>query len=153
MKTIKMDYPRTCSHCGSGMREGYCIDNGLEYYCSDKCLYEHYTEEEYLEMYDEGNGDSYWTEWEDEASRIVISTYDDMMIVFHDNVYYHETESGSKPLELVAVVNAPYHSEDDHLSGTFNFGESNFDIYFDVSAEGDEDGLYYYFIYKEGGRK
>ena len=62
----EMDYPRTCSHCGDGMYEGYCIDNGEEYYCSDECLHKHYTEEEYLEMYDEGNGDSYWTEWEDE---------------------------------------------------------------------------------------
>ena len=81
-----------------------------------------------------------------EESRMVISTYDDMMIVFHNGVYYHETESDSNPLELVAIVNAPYHSEDEHLSGTFNFGEANISICFDVSAEGDEDGLYYYFI-------
>lgn len=60
----EMDYFRTCSHCGKGMREGYCINSGEKYYCSDECLHEHYTEEEYLEMYDEGNGDSYWTEWE-----------------------------------------------------------------------------------------
>jgi len=58
------NYLRTCSHCGKGMHEGYCINSGEEYYCSDECLHEHYTEEEYLEMYDDGNGDSYWTEWE-----------------------------------------------------------------------------------------
>ena len=58
------NHPRTCSHCGKGMREGYCINAGEEYYCSDECLHEHYTEEEYLELYDDGNGDSYWTEWE-----------------------------------------------------------------------------------------
>jgi len=57
---------RICSECRKKMNEGYCIDSGLEYYCSDECLHKHYTEEEYLEMYDEGNGDSYWTEWEDE---------------------------------------------------------------------------------------
>lgn len=56
---------RKCSGCGKEMNEGYCIDNGLEYYCSDECLHKHYTEEEYEEMYDDGNGDSYWTEWED----------------------------------------------------------------------------------------
>lgn len=55
---------RTCTHCGKSMTNGYCIDNGCEYYCSDECLHEHYTEEEYLEMYDDGEGDSYWTEWE-----------------------------------------------------------------------------------------
>lgn len=84
-----------------------------------------------------------------EASRKVVSTYNDMMIVTHDNIFYHETEFDSKPLELVAIVNAPYHNDDDHLSGTFNFGEANISIYFDVSAEGDEDGLYYYFVDKE----
>lgn len=56
---------RKCSECGKTMSEGYCIDNGLEYYCSDDCLHKHYTDEEYKEMYDDGNGDSYWTEWED----------------------------------------------------------------------------------------
>ncbi len=45
------------------MDEGYYIDNGLEYYCSDECLHKHYTEEEYEEMYDDSNGYSYWTEW------------------------------------------------------------------------------------------
>ena len=84
-----------------------------------------------------------------EESRILISTYDDMMIVLHDDVYYHETESNSKPLVLIAAVNAPYHNDDDHLHGIFNFGEANISIYFDVSAEGDEDGLYYYFVEKE----
>ena len=51
--------------CGKDMDEGYYIDNGLEYYCSDECLHKHYTEEEYEEMYDDSNGYSYWTEWED----------------------------------------------------------------------------------------
>lgn len=84
-----------------------------------------------------------------EESRILISTYDDMMIVKHDGVYYHETESDSKPLVLVAVLDAPYRNDTDYLHGTFNLGEENISIYFDVSAEGDEDGLYYYFVEKE----
>lgn len=56
---------RTCSECNKEMTQGYCIENGEEYYCSDECLHNHYTQEEYEEMYDDGNGDSYWTEWED----------------------------------------------------------------------------------------
>lgn len=56
---------RVCSDCGKIMNEGFCIENGLEYYCSDECLHKHYTEDEYLKMYDDGNGDSYYTEWED----------------------------------------------------------------------------------------
>lgn len=56
---------RTCSECGKLMKEGYCIDDGTEYYCSDECLHKNYTEEEWEEMYDDGEGDSYWTEWEE----------------------------------------------------------------------------------------
>ncbi len=58
---------RKCSECNKVMYSGYCINGGEEYYCSDECLRKHYTEEEYLEMYDDGDGDSYWTEWEDET--------------------------------------------------------------------------------------
>lgn len=56
---------RCCSECKKSMNKGYCIENGEEYYCSDECLHKHYTEEEYEELYDDGNGDSYYTEWED----------------------------------------------------------------------------------------
>ena len=55
---------RICSECGKEMSEGYCIDSGLEYYCSDECLHKHYSETDWLEMYDNGEGDSYWTIWE-----------------------------------------------------------------------------------------
>ena len=55
---------RRCSHCNKPMKNGYCIDNGLEYYCSDECLHKHYTDEEWENLYDDGNGNSYWTEWE-----------------------------------------------------------------------------------------
>lgn len=55
---------KICSECGNHMNSGYCIENGLEYYCSDECLHKNYTDEEYEQLYDNGNGDSYWTEWE-----------------------------------------------------------------------------------------
>ena len=58
-------FVRVCSHCGKPMGWGYCINGGSEYYCSDKCLHQHYTEEEFEQMYDEGNGDSYYTAWID----------------------------------------------------------------------------------------
>ena len=54
---------RICSECGREMIEGYCIENGLDYYCSDECLHKNMTEEEYLELYNDGEGDSYYTEW------------------------------------------------------------------------------------------
>ena len=61
----ELESERFCNECGKAMNSGYCIDNGCEYYCSEECLHKHYTEEEFLEMYDNGNGDSYYTEWED----------------------------------------------------------------------------------------
>ena len=55
---------RICTKCKKPMRSGYIIHNGEEYYCSDECLYSKYTEQEYLDLYDNGNGDSFWTTWE-----------------------------------------------------------------------------------------
>ena len=54
---------RICNECGKEMQEGYCINGGEEYYCSDECLHKHISPEEWEEMYEDG-GDSYWTEWE-----------------------------------------------------------------------------------------
>lgn len=57
---------RICNECKKKMNKGYCIENGMEYYCTDECLHKHYTEKEFLEMYCDGEGDSYYTEWESE---------------------------------------------------------------------------------------
>lgn len=62
-KDSKADnYFRICSHCGEFMNKGYCIEQGAEYYCSDPCLHEHYTPEEWEKMYTD-EGDNYYTEW------------------------------------------------------------------------------------------
>lgn len=47
------------------MHEGYCIEGGFAYYCSDECLEANMTREEFEELYEDG-GDTYWTEWYDE---------------------------------------------------------------------------------------
>lgn len=58
---------RYCVACGENLtHEGFVIDDGLAYYCSEECLHKDYTEEEWTEMYADGEGTSYWTEWEDE---------------------------------------------------------------------------------------
>jgi len=62
----KKEFARNCTECGAGMNEGYCFDGGRAYYCSNECLHKHYTPAEWAEMYADGEGDSYWTEWEDE---------------------------------------------------------------------------------------
>lgn len=53
---------RRCSVCGKLMREGYCVDMGFEYYCSDECLHQEFTDEEW-EQECEKNDQSYWTIW------------------------------------------------------------------------------------------
>lgn len=52
---------RICSECGKEMTEGFVIDGGTEYYCSEECLHKNYTHEEYMEMYEDGEGETYWT--------------------------------------------------------------------------------------------
>lgn len=74
----KKEFARTCSECGKGMNEGYCIGSGDDYYCSDACLHKHMTPAEYLELYADGEGDSYWTDWydaEDDDDDDEIDTY------------------------------------------------------------------------------
>lgn len=60
---LDLENVRCCSVCGKPMCEGFCIENGMAYYCSEECLKKEMTWEEYLELYDDGNGDSYWTSW------------------------------------------------------------------------------------------
>jgi hypothetical protein len=57
-------YARTCSECGKGMNEGYCIGAGWHYYCSDACLHKHYTPEEWAAMCADDDSESYYTEWD-----------------------------------------------------------------------------------------
>lgn len=54
---------RICSCCGDFMTEGYVLDNGRDYYCSDECLEQsEMSLEEWEESYDD-EGDSYYTEF------------------------------------------------------------------------------------------
>ena len=62
---------KVCDVCKSLMIDGYCIDNGFEYRCSDECLCSKegnletdIPKNEWEELFADGEGDSYWTEWE-----------------------------------------------------------------------------------------
>lgn len=57
-------YVRHCNECGKEMWQGYCIDNGMEYYCCEDCLNKNITEEEWADLY--ASGDSYYTDWFEE---------------------------------------------------------------------------------------
>lgn len=63
----KLDCFRICDHCHRPMIEGYCIDDGCEHYCSDGCLSNNYSNEEYEQMYDDGEGTSYYTNWYEDS--------------------------------------------------------------------------------------
>lgn len=56
------DTIRICTICGEIMQEGYLLNGGEKYYCSDNCLHTDYTDKEWEDLYDE-DGDSYWTQW------------------------------------------------------------------------------------------
>jgi hypothetical protein len=55
--------PVYCDECGAGMWDGYMVHGGMFYYCSDKCLHKHMTQEEWMELYADGQSNSCWTEW------------------------------------------------------------------------------------------
>lgn len=57
---------RICSECGAIMHEGYCIDGGLFYFCSLKCLKKNMTYQEYIDLYYDESSETYWTQWEEE---------------------------------------------------------------------------------------
>lgn len=62
---------RVCYSCGKLMEEGYCINGGCEYYCSEECLKKVVDEGKYpsdliqqIELYASTDGyDSYYTKW------------------------------------------------------------------------------------------
>ncbi|MEK5036500.1 hypothetical protein [Sporosarcina sp. FSL K6-3457] len=56
---------RLCSQCGTPMQEGFVFESDVTQYCSEKCLTQVITWEDYLLMHDNGNGDAYWTDWYD----------------------------------------------------------------------------------------
>lgn len=61
-----MENKRKCNACNATMNEGFVIDNGAEHYCSTECLQTIMTIEDFEKLYDDGEGDSYWTEWDDD---------------------------------------------------------------------------------------
>lgn len=54
---------RVCTSCLKIMIEGYVIEGGFAYYCSDNCLEYDMTLDEFKQAYGDGNTETYWTEW------------------------------------------------------------------------------------------
>ena len=53
---------RICQKCGKIVKKGY-VTGDFKYYCSDECLHQDYTEEEWAKLYEEDPDDFYYTEW------------------------------------------------------------------------------------------
>ena len=71
---------RKCNRCGEGFDEGFCIDGGLEYFCSEKCLNEAYTKQEIAEMgIGDDDSESYWTTWEKEEEFFDSQEYEEFL--------------------------------------------------------------------------
>lgn len=56
---------RLCSGCGVPMQEGFHFESDATQYCSEKCLMQVITWDEYLVIHNNGDGDAYWTDWYD----------------------------------------------------------------------------------------
>ena len=61
-----LDCFRICEECGKPMIEGYVV-NGCNTYCSEECLHEHVSEEDYIALYKDGESDTYWTTWYEDS--------------------------------------------------------------------------------------
>ena len=61
-----LDCFRVCDECGRPMIVGYVV-NGCDNYCSDECLHKHLTDEEFNILYNDGNGETYWTTWYEDS--------------------------------------------------------------------------------------
>ena len=62
---LDLEHIRVCSECGKPMYEGYCIEDGFAYYCTDDCLHVNMTDKQFEKLYNEGRGNSYYTSWLD----------------------------------------------------------------------------------------
>ena len=62
----QLDCFRICEECGCPIIEGYVV-NGCVTYCSDDCLHKHVSEEEFDALYNNGDGDTYWTTWYEDS--------------------------------------------------------------------------------------
>lgn len=82
---LGIDELRVCSKCGSLMHEGYCVDMGDSYYCSDKCLHIDYTEKQWEEEYN-SNDQSYWTQWFENKDLLDIKSKS-MIPIFEEFLY------------------------------------------------------------------
>jgi hypothetical protein len=102
---------RNCSECNKVMSEGYVVNGGEEYYCKDECLHKHYTAEQWVEMHNNGESDSYYTQWNEQLTEQPQNT-----VIGGDLVEYLEIH-----YEVVSHFNA---TEDNEMCAAYQVRES-----------------------------
>lgn len=63
LEALSEIHERVCHNCGKPMCEGYSLRNGVEYYCCDPCLQNHYSSDELDELSDGDIYDIHWKQW------------------------------------------------------------------------------------------
>ena len=81
-------FVRKCSICGMPVIDGYCVNDGMDYYCSDDCLHMVFTDEEWELVYQTDGG--YYTEWYDEYDE------DEMDIICNELLSMWKEEADSE---------------------------------------------------------
>ncbi len=95
-------FVRKCSICGSPVIAGYCVNEGMDYYCSEDCLHMVFTDEEWEQAYNEDWG--YYTEWFDEYDDDEIDTIcNELMLMWEEEA---DSERGEKTMINNAIRNA-----------------------------------------------
>ena len=130
---------RICNNCKKRMQEGFVINSGCEYYCSDDCLHTKYTQEEYMELYDEGEGDSYWTDWhgedeeddEDDFNYDTTDTSDTWEFVEKHYPNYCSDDDIALIDDLFKILNGECESGDDASRLFYEKYQSNYALVFD----------------------
>ena len=64
----QLDCFRICDVCGEPMLEGFLVCGSM-HYCSEECLQRDWTEEEYLDLCEDEDNDTFWTTWFDNSKR------------------------------------------------------------------------------------
>lgn len=95
---------RYCEKCGKPITQGFCFFDGEFYYCSEKCMYQDYTQEEYEELYE--NDDAYWTTWEEEDKEMSAGYLEtcNKVLVFLSECYRFWVGEGKEPRRAVELA-------------------------------------------------
>lgn len=60
-------YCRMCTTCGDVFNDGFMYNGGSMYFCSEECLHEEVSPEDWEEAHAEDDDNNYYTEWDEDS--------------------------------------------------------------------------------------